>query len=281
MTRVWRWWFGDLVVDAAARQALWLTAWAGAGMWLGLLHGLHAGPLPLGCWRFLVHGALPLVGAATWQVGLGARGRVLALVALLVAALPIAGRLFGQADWLVALPLVRFLGPALLSVALSLGAIARAGGALSDWGLGRGDWRWWSLRVAVAAGGVLAFVAIGLWVSPGVRQFYPMWDPARTSAARLAELCCGLAIDMVAWEFLFRGLLLMPLARSHLTLAVIVQALPFFLLHADKPEAEMLSSLPGGVLAAWFALRAGSCWPTVLLHVVMLCGVNVLGFLAR
>ena len=51
------------------------------------------------------------------------------------------------------------------------------------------------------------------------------------------------------------GFVLLHAIRRHFSdpAAIIIQDFPYFLLHAVKPEAELWSSWPGGLLMGWFA----------------------------
>ena len=144
-----------------------------------------------------------------------------------------------------------------------------------------GDWRFWAPRTALAALLIATGDALALWLSPPLREFYPMWGPAQTSATELAKLCAGLTIDMLGWELVFRGLLLRTLLPFGAWAAIAAQMVPFVLLHYDKPPVEMALSLPGGLLAGVFALRSGTFWPTFVLHAVMLVGINAEAILFR
>ena len=50
-----------------------------------------------------------------------------------------------------------------------------------------GDWRFWAPRTALAALLIATGDALALWLSPPLREFYPMWGPAQTSATELAK----------------------------------------------------------------------------------------------
>ena len=71
---------------------------------------------------------------------------------------------------------------------------------------------------------------------------------------------------MFCWEFFFRGYLLFGLARTIKWPAVIVQAIPFMLLHYGKPPSEVIMSFPAGIILGMLALRAKSFVPGFVLH---------------
>lgn len=71
---------------------------------------------------------------------------------------------------------------------------------------------------------------------------------------------------MFCWEFFFRGYLLFGLAKTIKWPAVIVQAIPFALLHLGKPASEVIMSFPAGIILGILALRAKSFVPAFALH---------------
>ncbi|MDX1934019.1 MAG: CPBP family intramembrane glutamic endopeptidase [Capsulimonadales bacterium] len=84
-----------------------------------------------------------------------------------------------------------------------------------------------------------------------------------------------MAFYMFSWEWYHRGFLLNGLRKvMPLWGAVLGQSLLFMALHWGKPMPETLSSLPGGVLMAWFALRYRSFLPCFLLHFLVSAGFD-------
>lgn len=169
-------------------------------------------------------------------------------------------------------------------VALSFGTIVLAAGVggsrLADWGLSLGDWRWWgplALGVVVVLG---ISIPLAAWFDPSFIQFYPRHPDARAGdVLALVQYQVAIGVYMFCWEFFFRGFMLFGFARALGPLAsILLQAFPFFLLHARKPETELIASWFGGVIAGWFAWRSKSCWPTAILHTVMYATMEITAF---
>jgi membrane protease YdiL (CAAX protease family) len=74
------------------------------------------------------------------------------------------------------------------------------------------------------------------------------------------------ALDLVGWEFVFRGFLLFGLARIAGPNAVLLQAVPFAMAHLGKPELETLSTIFGGALFGLVAWRTRSFIYPFLIH---------------
>jgi membrane protease YdiL (CAAX protease family) len=73
-------------------------------------------------------------------------------------------------------------------------------------------------------------------------------------------------IDLIGWEFFFRGLILFTCARKLGPEALWLQAVPFALAHIGKPEVETLSTIFGGFAFGWVAWRTKSFFYPFLIH---------------
>jgi len=73
-------------------------------------------------------------------------------------------------------------------------------------------------------------------------------------------------VTLASWEFLYRGFLLFGLKEKLGELSIIVQMVPFVLLHLGKPELETLSTVITGLLFGYVAYRGRSYWPAFFIH---------------
>lgn len=80
----------------------------------------------------------------------------------------------------------------------------------------------------------------------------------------------------VAVEFFFRGYLLFGLRQKLGSLSIFVCTLPYCLIHVLKPPSEALGSIFAGLLLGTLALRTGSVWCGVLLHVSVALSMDLL-----
>ena len=74
-------------------------------------------------------------------------------------------------------------------------------------------------------------------------------------------------LDLVSTEFIYRGFLMLALARVFGPIALIVALFPFTFTHLTKPEAELLSTFAGGAVYGWLTWRTGSIVWGALAHV--------------
>jgi membrane protease YdiL (CAAX protease family) len=132
-------------------------------------------------------------------------------------------------------------------------------------GLRVGDWRL-GLRYA----GIYAAIAIPIilvasrW--PSFQHYYPRYPWAREDWRLLLLAQGGWLVYFFAWEFFFRGFLLFGLAERIGALAIVVQTVPFVMMHFPKPEGESFAAIGAGLALGWMAYRTRSCVGAWLLH---------------
>jgi membrane protease YdiL (CAAX protease family) len=127
-----------------------------------------------------------------------------------------------------------------------------------DYGFTVGDWRAGLLFTALA---ILVAVPL-IWLT--TRSFPSMSSYYRPQFS--AALPLTMVVDMLGWEFLFRGWLLFGLGQRFGTEALWMQAVPFALAHMGKPPVETLTTLFGGYFFGWVAWRTHSFLYPVLIH---------------
>jgi len=76
-------------------------------------------------------------------------------------------------------------------------------------------------------------------------------------------------VYLFAWEFIFRGFLLFGLKGKLKEASILIQMVPFVLLHVGKPEIETLSTIIMGIYFGWVAYRGNSFWPAFIIHAVI------------
>jgi len=73
-------------------------------------------------------------------------------------------------------------------------------------------------------------------------------------------------LDMMSWEFFFRGWILFAYVRKFGHDGLWLHAVPFALAHIGKPEIETLSTIFGGFAFGWVAWRTKSFIYPFLIH---------------
>ena len=72
---------------------------------------------------------------------------------------------------------------------------------------------------------------------------------------------------LFAWEYLLRGFLLFGLKKRFGEASILIQMVPFVLLHAGKPELETIMCIPMGLWFGYIAYKGKSFWPAFITHV--------------
>jgi membrane protease YdiL (CAAX protease family) len=127
-----------------------------------------------------------------------------------------------------------------------------------EYGFQWGDWRAGFALTAI----IIAIAAPILWFiarsDPAMVSYYAhQWD----GAAPLMTF-----LDLIGWEFFFRGFLLFGYARVFGVNALWLQAVPFALAHLSKPAVETYSTIFGGFLFGLVAWRSKSFVYPFLIH---------------
>nr|WP_245250440.1 CPBP family archaeomyxosortase MrtA [Thermococcus stetteri] len=99
---------------------------------------------------------------------------------------------------------------------------------------------------------------------PEMRSYYPVFRYSGPLSFLVGEI--GMGIVMLAHEAFYRGFLLFPLAKKNEWLAVILQDIPYTLVHIGKPGIEVPYAFVAGIIFAKMDLKGKSFVPSFLLH---------------
>jgi hypothetical protein len=150
---------------------------------------------------------------------------------------------------------------------------------LSDFGFRIGDAKFGLITSAIFLGVMLIVV----WFVSASKEFalaYPQGGSAlreNLSLFLLYEL--SILVYMFGWEFIWRGYTLFGLYDKLGYYSILIQMIPFFILHRGKPEIELFASIFAGVILGIQALRSRSfiyCW---LLHWLVMVSIDSISIL--
>lgn len=133
-------------------------------------------------------------------------------------------------------------------------------------GIGLGDWK---LALTLAAI-YIPLVAIGTWflsADPAFMGQYPHLRAAAFDWQMFAIYHCFFLIYWIGWEYIWRGFVLFGTAPAFGPVAaIVIQMVPFAVLHASKPAAEVFLSIIGGLALGALVWRCRSFWIAVPIH---------------
>jgi hypothetical protein len=114
----------------------------------------------------------------------------------------------------------------------------------------------------------LLMVPLIIWASTqgSFQQKYPFYKGAAEGGASfwLYELFYG--AQFMGVEFFFRGFLTFALFRRFGYNALLIMAIPYVMVHFNKPLPETFGALGAALVLGALALRAGSCIPGIFVH---------------
>jgi membrane protease YdiL (CAAX protease family) len=128
-----------------------------------------------------------------------------------------------------------------------------------DFGLRPGNVRIWSLYI------VATFI-IGLPILYAASRIPSLANYYKVPGFNLGRYSMETFAYLLAWEFIFRGFLLFGLKDKLKDASILVQMMPFVLVHLGKPELETLSTIIMGIFFGWVAYRGNSYWPAFIMH---------------
>jgi membrane protease YdiL (CAAX protease family) len=127
-----------------------------------------------------------------------------------------------------------------------------------DFGLRLGNYNLWGFYVAITVVIAIPVLYIGSLFS-SVGQYYTKPFDYYSFFTQMVPL-------LFAWEYLLRGFLLFGLKERFKEASILIQMVPFVLLHIGKPEIEILMCIPMGLWFGYIAYRGKSFWPAFITH---------------
>jgi membrane protease YdiL (CAAX protease family) len=126
-----------------------------------------------------------------------------------------------------------------------------------EYGFSLGDWK---AGLVITVIGILCMAPIIYYLGRGDPSMQKYYQPYTVGLPWTTFL------DLIGWEFIFRGWILFGYARKFGPESLWLQAVPFALMHNGKPEVETLSTIFGGFAFGWVAWRTKSFLYPFLIH---------------
>lgn len=128
-----------------------------------------------------------------------------------------------------------------------------------DFGLRPGNIRIWGFWVVVMCL-ISAAVLYASSFIPSLQVYY------HTEKFNMLNYFLTNCVLLAAWEFIFRGFLLFGLRKKFGEASIVLQMVPFVLMHLGKPELETISTIITGILFGYIVYRGNSFWPAFIIH---------------
>jgi membrane protease YdiL (CAAX protease family) len=121
-----------------------------------------------------------------------------------------------------------------------------------------------------------------IWVVSGSQSFastYPHLQMARSNWSIFILYETGMLIYMMAWEFIWRGYMLFGLKEKFGYYAILIQMIPFLILHNGKPVLETFGAIFGGIALGILAWRTTSFYYCVIIHMAVMFTIDFISVL--
>lgn len=149
---------------------------------------------------------------------------------------------------------------------------------LKDFGVGFGDVKAGLGITALFLGAMLPIVWF-VSASPSFSATYPHLTSAKTDWGVFLIYEAGMLTYMIGWEFVWRGYMTFGLYEKFGYYAVLIQMLPFTILHNGKPSLETFGAVLGGIALGVLALRTRSFIYCVLVHFGVMFSIDTISSL--
>ncbi len=146
---------------------------------------------------------------------------------------------------------------------------------VSNFGMSLGDYKT-GLKLTFV---FLIFMLPLLWFASSQPDFaakYPHLKSAREYWSIFLIYEIGMLTYMFSWEFIWRGYMQFGLEEKFGYYAILIQMIPFVILHNGKPEIETFSAILGGIALGILAFRTRSFIYGVLVHFGIMLGIDLI-----
>jgi membrane protease YdiL (CAAX protease family) len=144
---------------------------------------------------------------------------------------------------------------------------------ISVFGLKLGDWRV-GLKISVLFFLIMLPLTWIVSASPSFTAKYPHLLSLREVWSKFFIYEVGMLIYMFAWEFIWRGYMLFGLEEKFGYYSVLIQMIPFLILHNGKPLPETFGAILGGIALGILAFRTRSFIYGVIVHMGIMFSID-------
>jgi membrane protease YdiL (CAAX protease family) len=151
-------------------------------------------------------------------------------------------------------------------------------GSLTGYGLRVGDYKIGLIYSLI----FLAVMIPIVWFVSANGDFidtYPQLNDVKYSWSIFLVFESGILLYMIAWEFIWRGFMLFGLEEKFGYYAVLIQMIPFLILHNGKPAAETFGAIAAGLALGILALKTRSVLYCIITHTGVMFSIDLVSTL--
>jgi membrane protease YdiL (CAAX protease family) len=108
---------------------------------------------------------------------------------------------------------------------------------------------------------------------------YPQLNDVKYSWSIFLVFESGILLYMVAWEFIWRGFMLFGLEEKFGYYVVLIQMIPFLILHNGKPAVETFGAIVAGLALGILALKTRSVLYCIITHAGVMFSIDLVSTL--
>ena len=126
---------------------------------------------------------------------------------------------------------------------------------------------------------MMPVVILAVIIYPPFLAKYPLCKVIANSWQTFLPYQLAYGVYMFSWEFFFRGFMLFGLERKFGNYSILIQTIPFAVMHYSKPLPEALGSIIAGVLLGILALETRSFIYGAAIHWLVAMTMDVVAVL--
>ena len=146
----------------------------------------------------------------------------------------------------------------------------RLGNGKLGWGFALGGWLL-----------MLPVLLLAVHLFPAFQAKYPLNKLAATSWKTLLLYELAYGAYLFAWEFFFRGFMLFGLEKRFGNYSILIQTIPFAVMHYSKPFPEAIGSIIAGLLLGGMAFETRSFIYGAVIHWLVAASMDLIAILSR
>jgi membrane protease YdiL (CAAX protease family) len=145
-----------------------------------------------------------------------------------------------------------------------------------DYGIRFGRFKQW-LRETAVFYLIMLLILLVVFKFTGMKYYYPLYRKAANGSNHFLIYQAIQFIHMLGWEFFFRGFMLFSLEKKFGKASILIQTIPFAIMHYRKKPLEAYGSIFAGIFLGILGLRSRSFLPCFLLHFLVALSADILG----